>query len=115
MRIRLSHAQRATGQGEIVPSVPDASAQDVCVPVTDHPAGQTAEPPPAPPFLSLRDAADWLCVSLPTLKRMIANAELRAVRVGARRKIPASYLSAYVARDILLPSEVSDDEQENQC
>ena len=104
MRIRLSHAQRATGQEEI--------AQDACVPATDHPAGQAAEQPPAPPLLSLRDAADWLCVSLPTLKRMIANTELRAVRVGARRKAPASYLSAYVTRDILLPS---DDEQKTNA
>jgi excisionase family DNA binding protein len=108
MPIRLSRTQRATGQGEIVPPVPNAPAQDACAPATHHPVEQAAELPPAPPFLSLREAADWLCVSLPTLKRMIGNGELRAVRVGARRKVPASYLSAYVARDILLPSEVAD-------
>jgi excisionase family DNA binding protein len=63
---------------------------------------------PAPPFLSLREAADWLCVSISTLKRLIANGALSTIRVGARRKIPASALEAYVARDILLPSQVSD-------
>jgi excisionase family DNA binding protein len=61
-----------------------------------------------PPFLSLRESADWLCVSLSTLKRLIANRELSTIRVGARQKIPASTLAAYVARDILLPSQVVD-------
>lgn len=61
-----------------------------------------------PPFLSLKEAADWLCVSLSTLKRMVAKGELSTVRVGARRKISASALSAYVAKDIVLPSEVDD-------
>ena len=62
--------------------------------------------PPAPPFLSLREAAEWLCVSLPTLKRTIAKGDLNTVRVGKRRKVPASYLAAYVAKDILLPEQV---------
>jgi excisionase family DNA binding protein len=62
--------------------------------------------PPAPPFLSLREAAEWLCVSLPTLKRTIAKGDLSTVRVGARRKVPANYLATYVAKDILLPEQV---------
>jgi excisionase family DNA binding protein len=49
-----------------------------------------------PPFLSLSEAADWLGVSLSTLKRLIAKGRLRAVRIGARRKIAASELAAYV-------------------
>ena len=68
----------------------------------------TADAPPAPSFLSVREAADWLCVSLSTLQRLVAKGELAAVRVGKRRKIPASCLSAYVARDILLPDQVID-------
>lgn len=65
---------------------------------------------PEPPFLSLKEAAEWLCISLSTLKRMVAKGELAALRVGARRKISASDLSAYIAKDILLPSEVEYDE-----
>jgi excisionase family DNA binding protein len=65
-------------------------------------AGVTLEPP-EPPFLSLREAADWLCVSLSTMNRMIAKGDLATIRVGNRRKVPASYLAAYVAKDVLLP------------
>ena len=56
------------------------------------------QPGHVPPFLSLRQAADWLCVSISTLKRLIANGELSTIKVGARRKIPANHLAAYVAR-----------------
>jgi excisionase family DNA binding protein len=71
--------------------------------------GAAADPePPAPPFLSLREAADWLCVSRPTLNRIVAKGDLATVRVGRRRKVPAGYLAAYVARDILLPEQVAD-------
>jgi excisionase family DNA binding protein len=66
------------------------------------PAGVELEPP-GPPFLSLREAADWLCVSITTLNRMIVSGDLIPVRVGKIRKIPASHLAAYIARDILLP------------
>jgi excisionase family DNA binding protein len=61
-----------------------------------------------PPFLSLREAADWLCVSRSTLKRMIAKGELTAVHVGKRRKIPANVLTVYVTRDVMFPSQVVD-------
>jgi excisionase family DNA binding protein len=63
---------------------------------------------PAPPFLSLREGADWLCVSISTLKRLIIKGDISTIRVGARQKIPAGHLAAYVARDILLPSQVID-------
>ena len=46
-----------------------------------------------PPFLSLREGAD------------IAKGHLATVRVGKHRKVPASYLAAYVAKDILLPDQ----------
>ena len=62
--------------------------------------------PPRPPFLSLREAADWLCVSLSTMKRTIAKGHIATVRVGKHRKVPASYLAAYVAKDVLLPHQV---------
>jgi excisionase family DNA binding protein len=63
---------------------------------------------PGTPFLSLREAGDWLCVSLSTMNRMIAKGDLATVRVGKHRKVPASYLAAYVAKDILLPEQVAD-------
>lgn len=34
--------------------------------------------------LTLTDAADWLNVSLPTIRRMIARGDLRAYRYGPR-------------------------------
>ena len=62
----------------------------------------------ASPFLSLREAAEWLCVSRSTLKRMIGRGELTTVLVGKRHKVPADCLSTYVTRDILLPEAVSE-------
>jgi excisionase family DNA binding protein len=56
----------------------------------------------------MREAADWLCVSRSTLKRMIAQGLLPTIRIGRRRKIPANALSAYVARDLTFPDEVVD-------
>jgi len=67
-----------------------------------------ADPGPTPPLLSLKEAADWLSVSLSTLNRMIARGDLTAIRVGARRKVPASYLEAYLAKDIITPNQVID-------
>ena len=74
-----------------------------------HPDQQKDEH--TPPFLSLREAADWLCVSLSTLKRLIAKGELSTVRVGARQKIFANQLSAYIAKDVLLPSQAATSSQ----
>ena len=70
------------------PPEPEADAGDL----------NTDQAGPAPPFLSLREAADWLCVSRSTLKRMIAQGLLPTIRIGRRRKIPANALSAYVAK-----------------
>jgi excisionase family DNA binding protein len=87
---------------------PDVAASGSPVPATNHPDEPGDQQQPAPPFLSLREAADWLCVSISTLKRLIAKCDLPTIRVGARRKIPADRLAAYIARDILLPSQVLD-------
>jgi hypothetical protein len=42
---------------------------------------------------------------------MIAKGDLATVRVGRLRKIPANYLAAYVARDILLPEQAAETAQ----
>ena len=107
MPIRLSRPRPASSLEEISRLVSDVT------PVVPAMPAQNGDPehapsPPAPPFLSLREAADWLCVSLSTLKRLIGKGALETLRVGGRRKIPASVLAAYVARDILLPDEVKD-------
>jgi excisionase family DNA binding protein len=96
-----SSAPFALGHGSLGPTV---DAHDVT----------SEQNSPAPPFLSLREAADWLCISISTLKRLIAKGELSIIKVGARRKIPASVLAAYVGRDILLPSQVLDILQSEQ-
>lgn len=91
---RCSHEQatplRVSGQ-----ETPGSGQSDV--PTT------ISKPAFEPPYLSLREAADWLCVSLSTLKRMIARGTLETVRIGERNKVPASVLEAYVTRDILIP------------
>ena len=92
---------------EVLRILPDEDAAETsggpepCSTATDVTA--TDVEVPAPPFLSLGDAADWLCVSLSTLKRLVARGELGTVLVGKRRRIPASLLAAYIAKDILLP------------
>jgi excisionase family DNA binding protein len=85
---------------------PDTSVQNTSATQANDADAQDDETSPAPPFLSLKEAADWLCVSLSTLKRLIAKGEISSIRIGARQKVPASHLAAYVARDIMLPSEV---------
>ena len=62
-----------------------------------------------PPYLSLREAAEWLCISLSTIKRMVARGTLSTVRIGERNKVPANVLEAYVARDVLIPSQQQQD------
>jgi excisionase family DNA binding protein len=86
------------GSNSLVPSEPSDDAS----------LSTTIRPATAPPFLSLREAAEWLCVSISTLKRMIAKGELIAVHVGKRRKVPASVLTAYITKDVLFPSQVID-------
>jgi excisionase family DNA binding protein len=105
MLIRLSRTKCHRDTAEITPVSPDVPTAGA----STCPGANTAavdNEPPAPPILSLREAADWLCVSLPTLKRTIAKGDLNTIRVGKRRKVPASYLAAYVAKDILLPEQV---------
>jgi excisionase family DNA binding protein len=68
----------------------------------------TTEVPPEPPFLSIGESAQWLCVSPSTVKRLIAKGELSVIHVGKRRKVPANYLAAYVARDLFIPDESID-------
>ena len=96
---------------------PDAAA------VTDTPSADSVAnasvalgPPdtPQPPFLSLPEAAEWLCVSRSTVKRLIAKGDLEAIRVGARRKVPASSLSAYVKRDILILGDAAEPSSPDQ-
>jgi excisionase family DNA binding protein len=55
---------------------------------------------PVPPFLSLKDAAVFLGISLSTLNRLLARGELVAFRIDARRKIPADLLTTYISREV---------------
>jgi excisionase family DNA binding protein len=102
---------RRTPKADVANLEPDPPAREPSIP----PPAPSTDQQPAPPFLSLTAAADWLCVSVSTLKRMIAKGELTTVRVGARQKIPASQLAAYVAKDILLPSQVTDPVQSDEA
>ena len=88
-------------------SHPEPRASAASNAITPSPA-----PSPSPPFLSLREAADWLCVSLSTVKRLLAKGELISVRIGARQKIPSSELTVYVSKDILLPAQINKDDGE---
>jgi excisionase family DNA binding protein len=100
MPIRIRHTAAGSQKGIAVPSR-TVSAQSLPGHLDPQKDQHT------PPFLSLREAADWLCVSLSTLKRLIAKGELSTVRIGARQKIPASHLAAYIAKDVLLPSQAA--------
>ena len=115
MLIRVRHTPRAQHHVAVANPALEAPMQESSskppTPFTDQDAPQQ----PAPPFLSLPEAADWLCVSVSTLKRLIAKGDLTTIRVGARQKIPASHLEAYVAKDILLPSQVVDPAQSDEA
>ena len=116
MRIRLPPVARTSDpelRSQPVDEAPFPASPVAPAPLCESDASGT-EASLAPPFLSLGDAAEWLCVSRSTLKRMITKGEMSTVRVGKRRKIPAGALSAYVARDILLPDQVADIGQENK-
>jgi excisionase family DNA binding protein len=105
MPILLRRLKPSWGTATAVAVPPHTNGPAVSAPPGPDPAEKGAGLP-APPFLSLREAAEWLCVSLPTLKRTIAKGDLNTIRVGKRRKVPATYLAAYVAKDILLPERV---------
>ncbi len=108
MAIRLRGGSQPSTSEEPHDPVPHVSGPAAPEVIGTADSVATADASPSPPFLSLREAADWLCVSHSTLLRLVAKGELSAVWVGKRRKIPASCLSAYVARDILLPNQVID-------
>ena len=108
MLIRVRRTPRAERGMDVAEPAAEAPAQESLVKPSTPSTDQEAAQQPAPPFLSLTQAADWLCVSVSTLKRLIAKGDLTTIRVGARQKIPASHLEAYVAKDILLPSQVTD-------
>lgn len=101
MPIRLRQPLRASSLEEISALLPKSSSAPT-VSDTDGDADRSA----SPPFLSLRNAAEWLCVSVSTIKRLIAQNEVATIRIGKRQKIPASTLAAYVSRDVLLPEQV---------
>ena len=115
MPIRVRHIPKAERRADIANPASEAPTRESLVkpptPSLDQQVGQQ----PSPPFLSLTEAADWLCVSVSTLKRLIAKGYLTTIRVGARQKIPAGHLEAYVAKDILLPSQVTDPVQSDEA
>ena len=49
------------------------------------------------PMLTLREAAQRLNVSEKTVRRLVGNRELAAVRVGAQLRIDADQLEAWIA------------------
>jgi excisionase family DNA binding protein len=114
MPIRVRRTPNAERHMAVANPAPEAPAQEPSLPPPTPSTDQEAPQQPAPPFLSLTEAADWLCVSVSTLKRLIAKGDLNTIRVGARQKIPASHLEAYVAKDILLPSQVTDPVQSDE-
>jgi len=103
MPIRLSRTSRPADLVEMMRRVPDPNPTDGAAPASAPGGCARYESPHAPPFLSPKEAAAWLCVSLSTVKRLIGTGKLETVRIGARRKIPASSLEAYVMRDLLIP------------
>ncbi len=115
MLIRVRRTPKAERHVAVANPAPEAPTQESSVKPPTPSTDQEAAQQPAPPFLSLTEAADWLCVSVSTLKRLIAKGDLTTIRVGARQKIPASHLEAYVAKDILLPSQVTDPVQSDEA
>jgi excisionase family DNA binding protein len=112
MRVRFVRVLYPASSDEPTGPVHAGPYQPAILPLTPPPEPIAAIPssPPAPPFLSFREAAEWLCVSLSTLKRMVTKGNFDTVQVGKRRKIPANYLAAYVGRDLLIPKEDSEPE-----
>src|SRR5690242_13069063 len=99
MPIRLKRNLTASSLEEISRLLPEESHPEVSSTAALSVVKASAGPPPSPPFLSLREAAGWLCVSLSTVKRLLAKGELTSVRIGARQKIPSSELTAYITKD----------------
>ena len=114
MLIRVRRTRRAQRDAAVANPAPEPPTQEPLVKPPTPSTDEEALRQPAPPFLSLTESAEWLCVSVSTLKRLIAKGDLTTIRVGARQKIPASHLEAYVAKDILLPSQVTDPIQSDE-
>jgi excisionase family DNA binding protein len=107
MRVRFVRAGQLSSPEETQGPVQEVSPQLCHTATMPTPSDATIPAaPPEPPFLSFREAAEWLCVSLSTLKRMVSRGEFMTVHVGKHRKIPANYLASYVAKDVLLPNDI---------
>jgi excisionase family DNA binding protein len=106
--MRPIRATAASSIDEIARLLPDERHSAPPLQMSANCDPEKVEPLPPSPFLSLREAAEWLCVSKSTVKRLIAKGELTAIRIGKRQRISAECLSTYVTRDILLPDAVSD-------
>src|SRR4051794_27446412 len=105
MRLHRTRRSNSSSVQELSGLLPeDADTAEWQPPVQDE-EHTPASNPLDPPFLSLPEAAAWLGVSRSTVKRLIAKGDLVTVRVGARQKVPASFLAQYVAREILLPCD----------
>jgi excisionase family DNA binding protein len=105
--MRQTRGTATSSVEEITRLLPDVDAPAPSVQLSANCVPMIVEPVIASPFLSLREAAEWLCVSRSTLKRLVARGELITIRIGKRPKISADCLAAYVTRDILLPDEAS--------
>ena len=108
MPVQLKRNVTSSSLEEISRLLPAESLSEPSAAAAPTPVTPTAAP--SPPFLSLREAADWLCVSLSTVKRLLAKGELTSVRIGARQKIPSSELTVYITKDILLPDQINKDD-----
>lgn len=57
----------------------------------------TEENKPAQGLYSPEAAAEWLDVSRTVVYGLIKRGELKSVKIGSRRRVPAAALAAYVA------------------
>ena len=111
MPIRLGPRLNNRAQERATPSIAEQETLDS---PQQAPPAIDAKTAFEPPYLSLREAAEWLCVSLSTIKRMVARGTLSTVRIGERNKVPANVLEAYVARDVLIPGQHQQDVDHTQ-
>ncbi len=65
-----------------------------------------------PPFLGLGEAANWLGVSLSTIKRVVKRGELATLRIGARQKISLSEMRRYSLAKL---ADLHNRSSENAC
>ena len=108
--VRLKRNVTSSSLEEISRLLPEDSHPELSPAAAWNPVSSSPAPSSNPPFLSLREAANWLCVSLSRVKRLLARGELASVRIGARQKIPSSELTVYISKDILLPDQIKDNQ-----